>query len=135
MHITRTLAATALAVLTAAVVAAPSPLAAQQAQFTVNEDQAKLGQRLFQTKSCAACHAFGRRTAGPDLAEVTERREIDWLRRFLADPEGMVYSDSIAMALLEEWNNLVMRIPRLNPQQIDALIHYLVREDARRSGS
>jgi mono/diheme cytochrome c family protein len=134
MHITRTLATTAVAVLTAAVVAAPSPLAAQQAQFTVNEDLAEVGRRLFQTKGCAACHAFGRKTGGPDLEGVTERREIDWLRRFIADPEGMVYSDSIAMALLEEWNNLVMRIPRLNPRDIDALIHYLVREDAGRSG-
>lgn len=38
------------------------------------------GEKLFSEK-CAACHTFGKKMLGPDLAGVTLRREEGWLGR------------------------------------------------------
>ena len=99
-----------------------------------DEALVKKGKRLFFSRGCAGCHAIGRRlTGGPDLAGVTVRREADWLRKFLADPQRMVYTDSIAMGLYEQWNRRLMRISgRLDTEAIDALLNYFASQDASR---
>src|SRR5262245_14315463 len=43
-----------------------------------NEALAERGEKLFQTKGCSACHTFGKRGTGPDLAGVTMRRTAQW---------------------------------------------------------
>jgi len=91
------------------------------------------GEKLFVLRSCYGCHTFGRHLAGPDLAGVTARRSADWLRKFLADPEVMVRTDSTAARLWEANKGYpVMRIQKLNPQEIEALIQYLQKQDSRK---
>ena len=47
------------------------------------------GQTLFESQ-CVVCHQLDRRTIGPALASVTDRRPLPWLLDFLDSPRGMV---------------------------------------------
>jgi mono/diheme cytochrome c family protein len=107
------------------------PLAAQGA-VSVDPALARRGQRLFAERGCAGCHSIGKgKRAGPDLAGVTERRELTWVRMFLKETDRMLEEDSIAVALLREYNNQRMKIPKLSDQEIDALINYIVQQTQR----
>ena len=103
--------------------------AAQQAPLQVDAAAAKRGQSLFQNRGCTGCHTIGKgKRAGPDLAGVTQRRSLDWLRRWLANPTPMFDSDSTAKALLAEFNNTKMPNLRLKPDEVDALLQYIQQE-------
>src|SRR5687768_10161058 len=86
---------------------------------------AKKGKTLFANRGCSACHAIGKTLAGPDLAGVTSRRTREWLDKFLADPGGMLATDSTAMALLQEFNGIKMPNMKLTPADIEALLAHI----------
>jgi protein SCO1/2 len=73
--------------------------------------------------------------AGPDLAGVTTRRDLAWLKSWLKDPAAMLASDSIAQAMLAEAKGVKMPNVKLQDQEIEALIHYLAQESAKVRGS
>jgi mono/diheme cytochrome c family protein len=87
---------------------------------------AENGQQIFQTL-CTACHTIGKgRLLGPDLAGVTLRREENWLKRQIKEPDQLLAEkDPIAMQLLQEANNLPMVPLGLDDAQVDAVIAYL----------
>jgi cytochrome c2 len=61
------------------------------------------GQAIFEEK-CVVCHSAGSdRIVGPGLAGVLDRRERAWVKRFIMQPDQMLTSDSIAIALMEEY--------------------------------
>jgi mono/diheme cytochrome c family protein len=62
------------------------------------------GQAIFEQK-CKSCHSIGGgRIVGPDLKGVTERRERDWLIRFIVSPDELIaQGDPIAKQLVEEY--------------------------------
>lgn len=103
--------------------------AAQQGGLQVDAAAAKRGQSLFQNRGCVGCHSIGQgKRAGPDLAGVTQRRSLEWLRRWLANPTPMFDTDSTAKALLAEFNNTRMPNLRLKTDEVDALLHYIQQE-------
>ena len=102
------------------------------AALGVDPDLAHRGQALFTSKACSACHAFGSRMAGPDLVGVFERRTLDWLRRWLKQTAEMLESDSIAQEMLAQYNGIRMPDMRLKDEEVEALLHYMARESARR---
>lgn len=83
------------------------------------------GEKLFK-ENCAACHTIGKgKLIGPDLKGVAERRDKDWLKRYIIDPNRMFQEkDPVAVALLEEYR-VPMPPPALSAQQIDTVIEYL----------
>ena len=94
------------------------------------------GQDIYKKKGCAACHNIakageephrrpGGKQAGPDLAGVTQRRDHDWLRRWLKDPPGMLETDPTAKAMMAQAQNLKMPDPKLTDEEIEAVIAYL----------
>ncbi|MGE0367387.1 MAG: cytochrome c family protein [Candidatus Dadabacteria bacterium] len=100
------------------------------APVTLGQSEAEKGKQLFQQKTCAACHTIGGgKLAGPDLAGVTERREEEWLKKWLKSPDTMVMTDPIAKELLGVY---MVPMPNLGltDEEIDALIEYLESEDA-----
>ena len=102
---------------------------AQQAPLQVDAAAAKRGQSLFQNRGCIGCHSIGKgKRSGPDLAGVTQRRSLEWLRRWLANPTSMFDTDSTAKALLAEFNNTRMPNLRLKPEEVDALLQYIQQE-------
>lgn len=61
------------------------------------------GKLAFESK-CLACHSIaGGDKLGPDLYDVTKRRNDAWLTRWLKSPEQMLASDSDAKALLDRY--------------------------------
>lgn len=84
------------------------------------------GETLFQTK-CAACHTIGKgKLVGPDLQDVTTRRDPAWLKQFIADPNKLfAANDPIAQQLLAENNNVKMPALGLTDAEIADLLAFL----------
>lgn len=78
------------------------PITSVDISGPIDEALAGEGKAIFETK-CAACHKFGERYVGPDLAGVTERREPEWIMNMMLNPQEMVQQDSIAQELLAEF--------------------------------
>ncbi len=94
---------------------------------------ASRGKSLFTSRGCTGCHSIGKgKQAGPDLLGVTDRRSVDWLKRWLHAPESMYDSDSIAKGLLADAKGIKMPNLRLNDADIDALISYLAAESQKK---
>jgi mono/diheme cytochrome c family protein len=73
-----------------------------------SEDAVKAGQALFNA-NCKTCHKLDQRYTGPALRGVTERRELDWAKRFIVNSQLLIQSgDAAAVALYREYNNIVM---------------------------
>ena len=91
---------------------------------TFGQTGAEKGKKLFQEKACAACHTIGGgKLAGPDLAGVTERREKEWLGKWLKSPDTMILSDPIAREMLSVYM-VPMPNQGLTDDEIEALIEY-----------
>jgi mono/diheme cytochrome c family protein len=130
----------AFVALCGAALARAAPLHAQagsateaKAAFVVDTAKARAGANVWEAKACGACHGIGAKqvVVGPDLAGVLERREQAWLERWLKEPDVMQQSDSIAKALLAEYNNIPMPNLGLTDEEIEALLHYIARESER----
>jgi mono/diheme cytochrome c family protein len=92
----------------------------------------KRGQSLYRNRGCEACHRIGGgKAAGPDLRGVTERRDPDWLRRWLKNTNEMLETDSIARALLEEYKGVRMPAQKLTDQDVEALLVYIAQASAQ----
>lgn len=105
----------------------------QGSALTVDPALAKKGRSMFASKGCNGCHSVGGgKRAGPDLAGVSERRDADWLRRFMKDPPTFLTTDSLAMAMLAEYKNVKMPNMKLTDGDIDALLHYIAEETAKK---
>jgi mono/diheme cytochrome c family protein len=97
-------------------------------ESTVDEALAEAGGKLFQTKGCTACHTFGRRATGPDLAGVTKRRTAQWMEQQILHPEKMVKEDPIARELFAQFA-LQMTNQGLTPEEAKSVIEYLKHKD------
>ncbi len=101
------------------------------------------GEDLFRTR-CSICHTIGggdvfnieKSLLGPDLLGVVERREPEWLNRWMAEPDKMLAEeDPIAMALYLQYNQIAMPNLQLNQVEIDALLEYIASESERIAAS
>lgn len=93
--------------------------------FLVNSLQAQDGEQLYQ--QCRACHSIGQgKLLGPDLLDVTKRRDAIWVRSFIKSSQSMIKSgDPAAIAIFEEFNNLVMIDYPLSDADMEAIINYI----------
>lgn len=84
------------------------------------------GATVFQQR-CTACHTIGRGDlVGPDLQGVTQRRERDWLVRWISAPDKLLAEgDPIATQLLAQYNNVPMPNLGLSASEVDAVLAYL----------
>lgn len=93
--------------------------------FGAYSQSAPEGEKLFKEK-CTACHTLGKKMLGPDLVGVTSRREENWLKRQIKEPDLLIAEkDPIVMQLLEESNNLPMVPMGLSDADVLAVIAYL----------
>jgi len=115
-------------------IGAPRAVRAQEskASFTVDAEKAKVGQKLFNTRSCFVCHTVGKgKLAGPDLAGVMDRRDMEWLHKWLSNTSDMLASDTLAQRLLKENRNMKMPNVKLTDAEIDAVLNYIAQESAK----
>ena len=92
---------------------------------------AERGEGIFQQK-CSACHTVGGgRSAGPDLAGVTLKRDHAWLVRMITAPGALLDSgDPLAKKLLEEFRGLRMPDLGISPEEAEAILAYLSAQSA-----
>ncbi|MEM7482768.1 MAG: copper chaperone PCu(A)C [Acidobacteriota bacterium] len=96
------------------------------------------GEHLFRTR-CSTCHTIGNGEEGlpeglrgPDLLDVTQRREPAWLERWIAEPDVMLEErDPIAMGLYAKYDELPMPNMRLSPVDVEDLIRFIDSEGRR----
>ncbi|MCH2034714.1 MAG: c-type cytochrome [Tenacibaculum sp.] len=91
----------------------------------VDEARQKAGRKLFNA-NCASCHKLNKRATGPALGGVEERRENEWLKKWIRNNAALRASgDADAIALYEEWNQSNMTaFPQLTDQNIDDILYY-----------
>lgn len=108
---------------------------AQIGNRPVDPALAQRGAEVYVSKGCYQCHQFGGVRAAPDLVGITDRRDHDWLRRWLLNTTEMLQTDPQAQAMLKEWKGYKMPNMKLRAEDIDPLLHYMAQESARATGS
>jgi cytochrome c2 len=98
--------------------------------FEGHADEAAVerGEKLFKDKGCSACHAFGKKVTGPDLAGVTQRRTAAWIENQILHPDVMVKTDPISHELFAKF---MLQMPNqgLTPEQARDVIAYFRHQD------
>jgi len=94
----------------------------------IDQELAVLGEGLFQSKGCIACHTIGRgRLTGPDLKDVADRREYGWIRAMMMNPDSMTKADPIAKQLLAEYMTPMLSLA-VTADEARAIYEHLRRE-------
>jgi cytochrome c551/c552 len=86
------------------------------------------GEKLFSTKGCTACHAWGRKMTGPDLKGVTTRRTAAWMENQILHPDVMTKTDPISHGMFAQF---ALQMPKqgLTPEEAKQVIEYLKKRD------
>jgi nitrite reductase (NO-forming) len=93
-------------------------------------DPAALAGKLTFENRCLACHSIGGGDKmGPDLYGVTRRQNVQWLTRWLENPDQMLKTDADAKKLLEKYK-VPMPNQNMTPQAIKEVIAYFQWADA-----
>jgi cytochrome c2 len=58
---------------------------------TLQSGQVSEGEGLF-NKNCKSCHRLGENAVSPDLSYIGQRRDFDWLVRYIQNSSGMIAS-------------------------------------------
>ena len=85
----------------------------------------------FFRQNCTTCHTIGGgRLTGPDLKNVTQKKDRAWLAQFLQDPKAMIESgDPYALKLQQEARGVVMStIAGMTQEQAEALLNMIEAE-------
>jgi protein SCO1/2 len=112
---------------------APAQLTRQNEQAAAVPAEVQSMHAMF-AKACAGCHSIGRGDrVGPDLAGVGERRSLQWLTRFIADPEQVRrQKDPVALALAAKFP--AVRMPAMGISETEAanLVAYIEQRQPKR---
>ncbi|PZX39231.1 cytochrome c [Nonlabens dokdonensis] len=89
-------------------------------------EQQELGESLFKT-NCASCHKRYKKAVGPALYGVTERRDQEWLYKWIVNSSQLIQSgDAQAVAIYNEYNQSNMNaFPQLSNDDIDAILSWV----------
>ncbi len=87
----------------------------------------------FFRQNCASCHTIGGgRLVGPDLKNVGQRQEGEWLVGFILNPQARINSgDPYAQQLLDEARGVVMpTVPGISRARAEALLTMIAEQSA-----
>lgn len=112
------------AALSALLACAPTALAAPGPDAGTTPETSPAG--LLFGQKCLSCHNVGEgNKIGPDLLGVDQRREREWLKKWLTSPTAMLDGkDPTALELLQQFNNVRMPEQNLSPADIDGLLAF-----------
>ena len=81
--------------------------------------------------NCSSCHTIGGgRLTGPDLKNVTERKDKAWLIKFIQDPRASIDAgDAYAQQLVQEARGAIMpTLPTVTKARAEALMNLIEAE-------
>ena len=84
----------------------------------------KAGENTFKQK-CTACHAAERKLIGPALKDIYKKRRPEWVVNLLLNTTEMLRKDPDAIALLKEYNNIMMLNQNLSEKEAISVAEYL----------
>jgi cytochrome c2 len=85
----------------------------------------------FFRQNCMSCHTIGGgRITGPDLKDVTQRKDRAWLEKFVQNPKAAIDAgDPYALQLQQEARGVLMpTVPGINRDVARALIDFIEAE-------
>ena len=94
--------------------------------LTVSLNAQNQGDQLF-LQRCKVCHTIGDgKLIGPDLANIQNRRTKEWIIKFVQSSQSLIKSgDSVAVAVFNQHNKVVMPDQDLNANQIKSIIEFI----------
>jgi cytochrome c2/preprotein translocase subunit SecG len=85
-----------------------SQVFAANTEVSDSEEAIAAGKSIFNA-NCKTCHRLDQKNVGPALRGVTDRRSIDWTKKFIRNSQALIASgDAEAVAIYNEFNQLVM---------------------------
>ncbi|GIX43507.1 MAG: hypothetical protein KatS3mg129_3240 [Leptospiraceae bacterium] len=99
----------------------PTEEVAQKKEYTGK------GKEIFNNKGCVACHDFSGtdKPTGPSLKGVTKRVSVEWLQKWLKNPDEVKKTDKYAQELDKKFPTSNMVNLGLTDQEINDIIDYL----------
>jgi len=83
------------------------------------------GQSAFANR-CNSCHNFYYDGIGPQLAGITSRNSVQWIKNFIRDPKKVIDSgDTTAQKLFTNYKTLMPSFSYLPEEEIDAIVAFL----------
>lgn len=82
-------------------------------------------------QNCMSCHTIGGgRLTGPDLKNVTQRKDYDWLSKFIRDPRTLIDAgDPYALEIVQQSRNAIMpTLPGMTKARSEALLDLIEAE-------
>lgn len=89
----------------------------------LDQAMADKGAKIFKQK-CTACHKPERKMIGPAMKGIYQKRSPEWVMNIMLNPTEMLKKDAIAIALLKEYNNVIMIDQNLTEEEARALAEY-----------
>lgn len=88
--------------------------------------QSLSGKEMFK-ENCSLCHTIGKGdVVGPDLAGVTARRDVDWIKSFILNSQKMVQEgNKQALELFNKYNKIPMPPHNFSNDELHKLLSYL----------
>ncbi|MCF6349541.1 MAG: c-type cytochrome [Flavobacteriaceae bacterium] len=92
------------------------------------------GKKIFKA-NCIACHKLNKKVLGPALFGITDKRDRDWLHKWIKDNNALRKSgDALAKQVFEEHNKMPMNaFPQLSEEDIDAMLAYFKVGDVKKT--
>jgi protein SCO1 len=88
------------------------------------------GEFLYRTR-CLTCHSLGKGDGvGPDLLGILQRRDREWLARWIMEPNVMIKEkDPIIMEMMKKYNDITMPNLKLSKVDVTNLFEFLEKSD------
>ena len=99
------------------------PIKSMNFEAEIIQALADEGAGIFKQK-CTACHMTDRKLIGPAMKGIYDRRSPAWVMNMILNPTEMLAKDETAIALLKEYNNVMMLNQNLSQEETRALAEY-----------
>jgi len=99
--------------------------AAEGGESGLNPELIAAGETLFRN-NCLVCHAIHEQKVGPALADVHNRRPVDWIKSFIKNSQKVIQSgDEYAVNLYNEYNQTLMTSFDFSDEELNSVIEYI----------
>ena len=94
----------------------------------LNQEWVAAGETIFKN-NCVVCHEIHEVKVGPALADVHNRRPIEWIKSFILNSQKVIQSgDDYAVNLYNEYNQTLMTSFDFSDDELNSVIEYIKSE-------